>query len=63
MVIYQVSKESDFTIAEKIERINAYDTGELLRVVREFEDAPRKFEEEVMKEVYGRLFDKGIMCI
>lgn len=58
-----VSKDSDLPIEEKVKLIDDYITGDLLYVVREYEDTPRRFEEEVVKAVAIKLFKKGIICM
>lgn len=63
MVVYNVSKKSNLADDEKIERIKAYSVGDLLRVIREFEDNPRGFSPDIIKLVSSRLYDKGIMLM
>lgn len=59
MKAYMVSKDSDLTIEEKEKRIEDYSAGDLLYVVREYENVPRRFEEEVIKAVGTKLYHKG----
>lgn len=63
MVAYRVSKQSEMTEEEKLSLIEGYSTGDLLKVVREYEDNPRAFEPEIIKVVSTKLYDKGIMCM
>jgi hypothetical protein len=53
----------DLSNQEKIEKLKGYSVGDMLTLLRNIEESPRKFEEEVVKAVYTCLFDKGIMCI
>lgn len=54
---------SDLSNQEKIKLLKGYCVGDMLTILRNIEEAPREFEEEVIKGVYECLFDKGIMCI
>lgn len=63
MKAHMVSKDSDLLLEEKVKLIDDYSTGDLLYVVREYEDTPRRFEEEVVKAVAVKLFNKGIICM
>jgi len=47
----------------KIERMKQYPTGDLMALLRNIEEEPSWYEEEIIKSVYECLFDKGIMCI
>jgi len=51
------------TNKEKIEILKQYSVGDMLTLLRNIEESPREFEEEIIKEVYSCLFNKGIMCI
>lgn len=51
------------TNQEKIELLKQYSVGDMLTLLRNIEESPGEFEEEIIKEVYKCLFDKGIMCI
>lgn len=53
----------DLSNQEKIEILKTYSTGDILTLVRNIEELPLEFEEEITKSVYTCLFDKGIMCI
>ncbi|WP_040209845.1 hypothetical protein [Clostridium polynesiense] len=48
---------------EKIEILRQYSTGDMLTLLRNIEESPREYDEEIIKGVYDCLFDKGIMCI
>lgn len=63
MKAFNVSKESSTTLEEKIEAINNYEVGDLLYVLREYEDSPKNFDREVIKRVVEKLYDNGIMCM
>lgn len=63
MLIYDVNKKSKLTYEEKSELINKADVGELLKVVREFEDSPRSFDSEIIKAVSTACFNNGIMLM
>ena len=63
MKAHQVSKESSLRLKDKLKELDAYSIGDLLYVVREYEDCPRRFEDEVIKKVALMLFDKGIICM
>lgn len=60
-IFFKIDKS--VTNKAKIEELKQYDTGDLLTVLRNIEEAPRDYEEEIIKTVYTCLFDKGIMCI
>lgn len=51
------------TNQEKMEILKQYSTGDMLALLRNIEESPREFDEEIIKGVYSCLFDKGIMCI
>lgn len=63
MRAYMVSKKSNLTQKEKIDMIRGYEVGDLLYVLREFEEHPRRFDKEIIKELQNRLYDKGVRCI
>ena len=54
---YKVSKESDLTQEEKIAIIRGYEVGDLLYVLREFEENQRRFDKEVIKELRDCLYN------
>lgn len=51
------------TNQEKIEILKKYSTRNMLTLLRNIEESPREFDEEIIKGVYTCLFDKGIMCV
>ncbi|AKN32410.1 hypothetical protein Ccar_16705 [Clostridium carboxidivorans P7] len=55
--------DTEKTNQEKIEVLKQYSTGDILTLLRNIEESPREFDEEIIKSVYSCLFDKGIMCI
>lgn len=63
MRAYNVSKEGAGSLEEKIELIKGYETGDLLYVMREIEENPKKYDEIIIKGVIGRLYDLGIICM
>ncbi len=60
---YRVSKESEISLAEKIEAVKSYGVADLLYVIREFENGPEKYEPDVIKQIGLQLMDKGIMLM
>ena len=58
-----LKSDTEKTNQEKIEILKQYSTGDLLTLLRNIEESPREFNEEIMKSVYNCLFDKGIICI
>ena len=63
MRAYRVSKECPDPIEEKVAFVKKYNAGDLLYVLRDIEASPRKYDEIIIKEVVGRLCDKGIICM
>ena len=53
----------DFSNQEKIEKLKQYSVGDTLTLLRNIEESPSEFDEEIIRSVYKFLFDKGIMCI
>jgi hypothetical protein len=53
----------DFSNLEKIEKLKKYSVGDMLALLRNIEESPSEFDDEIIKNVYYCLFDKGIMCI
>lgn len=63
MIVYDVSVSAPGTVQEKVDKIKQlHDVGDLLRVLREYEDRPKYFDREVIAEVKSQLYDLGIMC-
>ncbi|MED3575798.1 hypothetical protein [Cytobacillus praedii] len=56
-------KNKEMSNQEKIEKLKQYSVGDTLDLLRNIEESPSEFDEEVIKGVYQCLFDKGIMCI
>ncbi len=54
---------TDLSNQEKIEKLKQYSVGDMLTLLRNIEESPREYEEDIIKAVYTCLFDKGIMCI
>lgn len=48
---------------EKVKLLETYSTGDLLTLLRNIEESPREYEEEIIKGVLSALYDKGIICI
>jgi hypothetical protein len=63
MVAYNVSKYSNLSDTEKIERIKSYDTADLLKVIRSFEESPRDYSPDIIKLISSRLYEKGIILM
>lgn len=63
MRAYNVSKKCNDPADEKTKCIEGYDMADLLYVFREIEKNPRDYEEFVKKQVIGRLYEMGVMCI
>lgn len=64
MKAYRVSKDATSeSIEEKIDLVKSYSVGDLLYVVREYEDCPRKFDEAVIKEVSRQLLKHNVICM
>lgn len=55
--------DKELSNQEKIDRLKQYPTGDLLTLLRNIEESPREFDEEIIKAVYSCLFDKGIICM
>lgn len=60
---YQVSKEFERPLEWKLNLLDSYSVGDLLYVLREYEENPRGYDKEVVEKVKDSLFDEGIMCI
>lgn len=61
MRAFQVSRQAESPLNEKIKAINGYETGDLLYVLRAFEAEPENYEPEVIQAVSTRLYEKGIV--
>lgn len=61
MKAYQVSKQAEGTLKEKLEAVKGYEAEDLLYVIREFESEPQNFEPEIIEAVSTRLYEKGIV--
>lgn len=59
MRAFQVSRQAESPLNEKIKAINGYETGDLLYVLRAFEAEPENYEPEVIQAVSKRLYEKG----
>ena len=55
MRAFQVSRQAESPLNEKIKAINGYETGDLLYVLRAFEAEPENYEPEVIQAVSKRL--------
>lgn len=51
------------TNEEKIEMLKQYSKGDMLTLLRNIEESPSEYEQEIIQGVYACLFDKGIICI
>ncbi len=63
MRAYNVSKEGNCSLEEKIALVKSYGAGDLLYVLRKIEKIPTDYDEIIIKGVVGRLYDMGIKCI
>lgn len=59
----KVVEYKDMLNNEKIELLKDYSVGEALTLLRNIEESPNEFDEEIIKAIYTVLYDKGIMCI
>jgi hypothetical protein len=48
---------------EKLNKLEQYSVGDMLTLLRNFEESPRSYEPEIIKGLYTSLYNKGIMCI
>ena len=53
----------EFTNEEKINKLKQYPIGDVLALLRNIEELPREYDNEIIQGIYGCLFNKGIMCI
>ena len=53
----------NLTNTEKIDKLKEFDVAKLLCLLRNIEEKSCNYEGEIIKNVYGCLFDKGIICI
>lgn len=58
-----IKSYTELSNKEKVDRINQFSTGDLLALLRNIEEEPSCYEEEIIKSVYTCLFNKRIMCI
>ena len=56
-------ENKEFSNEEKINKLKQYPVGDILTLLRNIEESPREYVNEIIQGVYGCLFDKGIMCI
>lgn len=61
MKAYQVSRQAEGSLKEKIVAVNRYGVEDLLYVIREFESEPKNYEPEIIQAVSERLYEKGIL--
>ena len=48
---------------EKLNKLSQYSTGDMLTLLRNIEESPREYDEEIIKGLYNCLHAKGIVCI
>ena len=48
---------------EKLNQLKIYSVGDMLTLLRNIEESPREYDNEIIQGVYTCLYDKGIMCI
>lgn len=64
MKAYQMQKEcKDTTIEQKIQSMKEYSVSDLLYLLREIENHPRKYDKEIIKKCTEMLFEKNIVCL
>lgn len=63
MKAYNMSRKGRYTLEAQLERLDKYETGDLLYVLRAIEADPAEYDEQVIKKVYTRLAEKNIICI
>ena len=64
MKAYKMQSEcNDTTNEQKIEAMKEYSVGDLLYLLREIENYPKKFDEAIVKACVENLYDKNIICL
>ncbi len=58
-----LKKNTELSNQEKLEKLKQFSVGDMLTLLRNFEESPYEYEPEVIKGLYGCLYDKGIMCV
>lgn len=53
----------DLSNEDKINKLNQYPVGDMLTLLRNIEESPTEYDNEIIQGVYGCLYDKGITCI
>ena len=56
-------ENNEFSNEEKINKLKQYPVEDMLTLLRNIEESPREYDNEIIQGVYSCLFDKGIMCI
>lgn len=47
---------------EKQSKLKQYSVGDILTLLRNIEESPKEYDNEIIQSVYSCLFEKGIMC-
>jgi hypothetical protein len=55
--------KTEFTNEEKINKLKQYSVRDILTLLRNIEESPREYDNDIIQGVYSCLSDKGIMCI
>lgn len=63
MRVYNMSVEGRYTLDEQLARLDKYEVGDLLYVLRAIESQQYKYDEQVIKKVCTRLAEKNIICM
>ena len=63
MKSYDVSKNSELNLEEKLEVINDFDLENLESVLTDIQSFPDEYEKQVEIAVYNKLFEYGITSI
>lgn len=58
-----LKENTELSNQEKLEKLKQFSVGDMLTLLRNFEESPYKYESEVIKGLYDYLYDKGIVCV
>lgn len=56
-------ENAELSNEDKINKLKEYSVGDMLTLLRNIEESPWYYDDEVIKGVFTCLFDKGIMCL
>lgn len=63
MKAYNMSVAGRYELAEQLDRLDKYETGDLLYVLRAIESGQYKYDKNVVKKVVARPAKKNIICM